>query len=232
VAEHPQPVAQLRQQRLRRKGNEPRGGQLERKRQPIESLADFGDIGRIGGGKLQIGPDGLCTLQKERDRGVRRQPAQIGGVGGCRQRERRDGIAMLAANVERDPAGDKRLEIGRGGENTGNGRPDLGDLFQVVEQQELVAIAQGILQRLLERSFDRFGDADRRGQGRQCLTGGCGGGKRHHYHAIFKGGTQRPGDGERERGFANAAGSEQADQADGRIAQALRDRGDIGIAPD
>jgi hypothetical protein len=62
-------------QGLRRQESDPRGGELDRQRQPIEALADGDDGRHVLLGQCEVGHDGSCSLQEEVDR---RHAGQIG----------------------------------------------------------------------------------------------------------------------------------------------------------
>ena len=95
------------------------GDQLERERQPVERLADRGDlVGRLD----------------PRAGGARAGDEQRHGL--VPQRERLDRVDVLAVEAQRAPARDQAAQAGRAAQQLGDERRGVVDVLEVVEQQQ------------------------------------------------------------------------------------------------
>ena len=137
IAQQPQAILHLRQQRLRREELDPGRRQLDGERQPVEGAADRGHRGCRRLVEGQCRPHRAGTLQEEahrlvagQERGVRRRISR-------RHRQGIDGRLVLAPHVQGRPAGGQHLERGTGAEQRGDERRGGGqEVLAVVEQQQ------------------------------------------------------------------------------------------------
>ena len=105
-----QPLLQPLQQRLRREDLDPRGGQLDGQRQPVEPGADLGHGGRVGSGHGEVRLDRLRPLDEQAHRLVLAQALDRRQVGRIGQRERCQRVFLLAVGMQRDAAGHQHLD--------------------------------------------------------------------------------------------------------------------------
>jgi hypothetical protein len=126
------------------------------------------DLGHGGGilirhGEVQLHRLGALDEQPHRlilgQLFERRQPRAVG------ERQRRHREFVLAREMQRRPAGDQHLHMGRGGEQRGDKRGSGDHLLEVVEQQQPVCVVQCGRERLKQWLATRLLHAQRRGDG-------------------------------------------------------------------
>ena len=124
----PDPLEQL----LRAEQLDPRGGELDREREPVEAADQLVDGGRV----TDVGADCLRALEEQRD-----------GVGLDHRRQ-----------VELDLAGDpQRLPARRDDPERGRGREQLGDRPGRIGQQLLEVVEDDVRLLVAEAGRDRVG---------------------------------------------------------------------------
>ena len=143
AGEQPEPVTEPLRDVVRRHRRDPRRGELDRERDPVEPPADLRDrrdvgiaSGRCRGGALHEQPDRLGRRRLlEVDRGAVPTPGRGGGRSGTTATGLDDG---LARDRERLAAG--RQDPWRGGRRGGarRGRRRLDEVLGVVEEEEHV----------------------------------------------------------------------------------------------
>jgi hypothetical protein len=100
-------VLETGEHRRGRQQSAPRGGELDGERQAVEARHDLGHGPGVRVVELEIRPNGAGPVHEQADRfvaGDRVRPGRA-GVSVCRgQLQRRDGVFLLAADPQRDPA--------------------------------------------------------------------------------------------------------------------------------
>ena len=161
-----QPTAEPVQQHRRRQHLHPGRRQLDGQRQPVQPLADLGQLPRVLLGHVEVGANGLGTADEE---GNRLGASYVGQArAAARQSERRHRSLALAPKAQRRPAGGQNLDGWARGEKVGNQRGRGGEeMLAVVEEHQQLAGAERSGKVLGERAIARLGDPDRTGDGRQ-----------------------------------------------------------------
>jgi hypothetical protein len=85
---------------------------------------------------------GRCASDEDRHGVVLGQGVEIRKARGIRQAQGRDGILLLAAQVQHLAAGRQHDQVGRGLEKLGHERGARLELFEVVEHQEQAPVLQ------------------------------------------------------------------------------------------
>ena len=144
------------EQRLGVEGPEPRRGELERERQPVETPADLGDDRFVRGRELER-------------RGARHEERH-GGV----ELERRESVVPLRGDPQRRPARGHDSQLGAGLDQASHLRRSGGDdLLEIVEEQERRPVPEQRLDSVGERTSLRLLHVERlRERGDEaCLVG-------------------------------------------------------------
>ena len=159
-AEQPEAAAQAILQLVGREQPEACGGQLDRKREPVEPCADLRHRGRVVvrqvevrlnlAGALDEQPDGLVLARRS---GRERAPA-------VRERQRRHGEHVLTPHPERLAARDEDRELRAALEQLRDTVGGGHHLLEVVEDQQHAPRPQLLLQRLEQRPVTRTARAD------------------------------------------------------------------------
>ena len=125
------------QHRLRREQPDAGGGQLDGQRQPVQATADLGDGRRVLVGEREVGLTAPRPLDEQGHRRVagasgsaRRRLPSVG------QRQRRHRELVLAAQLQRRPAGHQHLQARARRQQLGDDRRGGAGLLEVVQQQQ------------------------------------------------------------------------------------------------
>ena len=156
--QHVEPFVEPRPQLVGREQRDARGGELDRERQPVEPAAGGDDVGRVLVGELEVGPQRDRALDEQLDRlrcerVFQRDCAVAGG-----ERERRHREQPLAAHAQRRTAGHERADTRAMLEQLGQAGRGVGHLFEVVEQEQQLPLAQAALEHLEWRVVAGTGD--------------------------------------------------------------------------
>ena len=201
----------------RREDLHARRGELDRERQALETRGDRADrIGLVSGG-LEVGSNEAGPVDEQRL--------------GLQAAERRHRVLLLAGDPERlarrgqDPDPGRRAD--EGGDRPGGRRQEL---LQVVEDEQQAAAGEVRLYELGGRPVGLLGDpqysCDRRRDERRVAD------RREldEHPAVGEPVDDPFGDADREARLAGAARAGEGD--DPRAGEEVRDRGDLGCAPD
>ncbi len=140
---------------------------------------------------------------------------------------------MLAVQAQRGPTGGQHGQAGAPSEQVRHPRRRVEQVFEVVEDQQQMAVAQGVLQALVDRRpatslAHPQGVGDReRDEGRV-----ADGGDRHERGAVGELPAQLGGDLKSEPGLAHPAGSRQCHQPGVGPAEHCGDRRHLALAAD
>ena len=152
------------EQRRRRQHRDPSGGQLERKRHPLEPSADLGDRGRGLVGQAEAGRHSLRPLCEEHDRLVLGEGRDIRRLPQLRQRERWHWIDNLAGEAQHASTCDEHLHSWRRRKQVAQHGGGCKHLLEVVDEQEQLLrpqrVGHGPQQRLSRRLLDVKGLRD------------------------------------------------------------------------
>ena len=152
AGEEGQALPEAREQRLRREQLHSRGGELDRKRKPVEAAADLRD--RVAPAvQLEARHRGRCALGEERERRL--------------LLERRKRVLLLARQAKRLAARRQHLQAGRRRQLLGDARSRVQKVLEVVENEEADLVA------LAERGRNRRADELGVGQRREVDEGGA-----------------------------------------------------------
>ncbi len=160
-----QPRLQPRQHLLRGQDAGPGRGELDRERQAIEAGRDLGDRGGVGLGHLEPRVDRRCPLHEQPHRVEPAQVEQVRHALGVRRRERRHRVLVLAPDREQDARRDQHAQTGRRLQEPLDHRRRRGDLFEVVDDEQLLAVPEVVMEGLLDRAARVLRDAERAGHG-------------------------------------------------------------------
>ena len=119
-----------------------RGGQLDRKGQPVEPRAYLRDRGNVALVELELRVDGARPRREKAHSIVRHELLEAHMRPRFGDSERRDGVLVLAGEAERRSARREHEQPGRGREETGDELDVRYELLEVVEQQEHAAVAE------------------------------------------------------------------------------------------
>jgi hypothetical protein len=122
---------------------EPRSGQLERERQPIEPAANLRDDGAVPEREPETRSHLANTLQKKLDGGNKRENCRRHLFRGPFDRKRTDGILAFPANTEWSAAGDEHAERRDRSQKIGDQGCRVQDLLEIIKNQQRGLIAAG-----------------------------------------------------------------------------------------
>ena len=211
---------------------DPRRGQLDGQRQPVQAGADRRHGGGVGRGQHEGGVGGARPRHEQLDSGVR------GWLGGerwpdrGRVGQRGDREVVLAGEAQDNAAGDQRREAGARGQQGGEGGAGGHDVLEVVEDQQRPALPQVGGQPLGQGPTAHLAQPQRlrdRGQDKAGLAQGVEG---HEPDAVREVRGDLRGDVQGEPGLADAAWAGQRQQADVRTAQQGGGRRDLAHTAD
>ena len=145
AGEHRQALLQPPEHSLRRQRSGPGGGQLDGKREPIETHADLDDRRGIFVGQGEISSSRLSALDEQSHRGELNQLLdRLAGVHD-RERQRMDRVGAFLEQVEPNPTGDEHFHRRARVQNLPKDRRAVHDLLEVVDDierlTEIIAIA-------------------------------------------------------------------------------------------
>jgi hypothetical protein len=143
----------------RREESDPRSCELDCKRETVDAPADLGDGVRVYVAQLEVGADSLGTLDKERDR-VTRGDGFPAGILKLRDNERRDGLGALPRYMERFAARRQHLQARCRCEQSRDRRSSGDHMLEIVEHEQELALAEVVLERLVDRASGRLLDAE------------------------------------------------------------------------
>ena len=133
--------------------------------------------------------------------------------------------------MERGAAGYEHLELWAGGHQLAEGRGGGHHLLEVIEDEQQLPVAQGILEGLQERPPAQLVEAEGLADGRQDEAGVLDGGQRDKADAVAEVVAQGRCHLQGQAGLADAAGAGEGEQADLLAQQLLPDGGDrLGAA--
>ena len=145
---------------VRRQESDPRRGELDGQRQPIEALADGDDGGSVLLGQREVGHDGACSLHEEVDRGHEGELGQRQNPFLRRQGQGRHRNLVLGAHLEWLPARHQHREPRARRQQLGELRRRVEDLLEIVEDQEQPLRCQERLDRPQQRLTSRLTHAE------------------------------------------------------------------------
>ena len=132
-------MAEPGQQRLGRQQLCPRGGQLDRQRQPVQPGTDRRDISGVPIGDHEAGPDHPRLLSEQHRR---TGPRHVRGAAAAWDGQRRHRLLIFPRHVQRAPGCRQDDQLRRGRQQRGHHLPGAIQLFQVVQHQQDAALAQ------------------------------------------------------------------------------------------
>ena len=140
-------------------------GQLDRQRQPIQTVADFGHRrgALVRDGK--VGPDLGSALHEEPDGSYRREALHGLGVGGIGEVQWRDRQFVLAPQPQPRPARGQTFRPAVALRRSPDERCSLEQVFEVVEHEQQPLVPQVLRQHLGERPLARLAHAEGIGNG-------------------------------------------------------------------
>ena len=204
------------EQHVRRKEPQPRGRELERERQPVETPAQSLDGRRSLVGQLEGAAGRPCPLREQRD--------------GRIDRERGKRVLPFGSDPERRPAGrhDPKIraavvesrDLGRGGD----------DLLEIVEQQQRLPVADQAGYSIFDSSSLGLLDVERFPERGQEVAGLGDVGHRHECDAVQELRCEHPAELHERAGLADPAGA--GDRHDPVPAHELDERRQVCRAPD
>ena len=197
AAEELEAAAEPVAQRLRREQAEAGGRELDRERQAVEPAADLGDRRGVVVGHVEVGAHGAGAVDEQLDRLDRLQLGRGDPVPDRRrQAERRHGIDVLDADVERLAAGDQQLHLRALVEQLGRHPGGRRHLLEVVEHEQDLPLAQAVGELVPDRPSRRLPHPDRATE-RDEDGVGVAGGRQVHERRRRRGtgpsGRRRPG---------------------------------------
>ena len=140
---HLEPRREPAQQGLRREELEPSCRELDRKRQPVEPVADLRDGRRVVVRHAEARVSAVSALDEQRHGGVLRQALEV-LVEGPRSRERWNCQLALPAHTEGCSAGREDGEPRTPLEQPRDRRGLAHDVLEVVEQEQRVRVDEGV----------------------------------------------------------------------------------------
>ena len=156
------------------------------------------------------------------------EPAQVAGIGRCRQARHR--VLLLARDVQGRAAGDDDLDRGCGPQQVGDDRCGRDDLLEVVEHEQHRLVAQPVGERIGDRPGGPLRDADRAGDPGGDQHRVADRLERYEEDAVREVVRDAGGELERQSRLARAARPGQRQQP-GRAEQGRR-LGQLGVATD
>ncbi len=217
----PEPAAQ----RFGREQLGPRGGQLDRERQPVQPGADRGDVRGVGVGDRETRPGHLRLLGEQYRRTAGRH---LRGAVAGRNGQRRHRQLVFALHVQRPPGCCQDHQFRCGRQQRGHHRGGAVQLLEVVQHQQGLALLQVPGHHVGVRSVAGHVQA---------------GGDRLPYHLAVANRSQRDevaavrerivqqgGGGQGKPGLADAARAGQRHQPDVRAGDGGAQRRQLGIA--
>ena len=190
-----QPALEPALERLRREQLHACGGELDGQRQPVEPPADLLDRLAVELVVLEGRQRRFRPRREERDR--------------VRRAERRNGQLALVREVQPLAARDEHGDAGRIRERAREVRRGAEHVLEVVEDQEHAALAEMVVQRLLQGAAARGFDAERLADRRHDERGVVDAAERDERDAVRELLHQLAADLEREARLAAAAGARQ-----------------------
>ncbi len=127
------------QQRLGREQLDPRRGQLDRQRQPVQPGADRRDVCGVAVSDRETGPYHLRLLGEQHRRAARRH---LRGAATARNGQRRHRQLVFSPDMQRAPGCGQDHQPGRGRQQRRRHRGGAVKLLQVVQHQQGAAFAQ------------------------------------------------------------------------------------------
>ena len=163
-------VSESFEQRGRWEEPDPRRGELDREREPVESPAEFGNRSRVGLVEFEGRSRGPGVLDEQGDRRLRRHSHDVAGAIDHRRSgagERGERVLALAPQVDQVTTGHDEVQPWAFVEDQGQLGSGLQNLLEVVQDQQHAIVTdrsgQGVQRGL--RSIDRH--ADRGSDGRR-----------------------------------------------------------------
>ena len=130
------------QDRRRREQFYARGGQFNSQRQAVQADADFGDRGGVGVASARTRAAPLARARRTAPPTARPRPPSRAAAAQFWHRERRHGHLVLPAQAERCATGRQYFQLGARGQQVGDVRGRVEDLFEVVQDQQQLLVAQ------------------------------------------------------------------------------------------
>ena len=163
-----QPVGQPRQQRRRREGSDPRGGQLDRQRQPVEPA----DRSSATDGAFSWSARTSDRPRAPAGRRARSRPARMSSLrvetpGRIGQRQRRHRVDVLARQPQHDAAGGEDRQARARGQQLDKPRRGAEQVLEVVQHQQQFPLAEERHARRSTRRPLAFPHPERLGDRRQ-----------------------------------------------------------------
>ncbi len=202
----------------------PRGGELEREREPGEPPAGGGDRRRLVGFGAPSGADPLGTVQEQRGRGGGRPVGTVAHLQGV------DGVLRLAAHPQRGAAGRQHGQVRHGLHQGGDVRRGVEEVLDVVQHEQQVLPAQPVDEVVGHRSAGVADGTHRLRDGREHLVDLQQRRQLHESYAVGVALLHRGRRGQGQAGLAHPAGSAQGHQPAGP--EQVADACDVVVAPD
>jgi hypothetical protein len=156
-----QPRLQPLQHRLGGEEADARGGQLDGQGEPIHAAHDLRDRAGVLRVESEARHDGLRPVDEEAYRVGACNLIQRTRIGFTRQRHGQHRKLALAAHAQGGAAGGEDGQPRRGGQQLGDERTEVGELFEVVQDQEQRLLGQRGQHLLPRRLRGGFGDSQR-----------------------------------------------------------------------
>ena len=118
--------------------------ELDGEREAIQAPADLGDGGRVVLGQREVAADRSGAIDEELHRGERLHLSHRGGVSQRRHGERVDPVLVLGAETQHRPARREDLQRGTAGQQSIEVGGNVHDLFEVVEHEESLGVADAL----------------------------------------------------------------------------------------
>jgi hypothetical protein len=223
-------LGESRQQRRRRQQTDLGRRQLDRQGQPIQALTNRRDGESVGLGEGEGGVGRASPGHEEAHRLILADGRwRRGRVG---QRQRGDGVRLLAGEPQHCSAGGEDGEVGTGAQQIGDERCRVEDVLEVVQDQQRLPLPEELAQALLRRPRGRLPRTESLGDGRGNQDRIADRGEGNEPDAIGELGGDLLGDPDRQPRLADPARTGQGDQADAGPAEQGDDRRDLPLPAD
>ena len=121
---------------------DPGRGQLDGQGQPVQARADLGHRRGVGVGELEARIDGPSPLDEQLDGFELLERVGGGRLRGVGKAHRRDRVLAFGVKMQRLATGDQDADARCGGQQLADVAPRVQDLFEVVQQQQGMVVAE------------------------------------------------------------------------------------------
>jgi hypothetical protein len=230
AGEQAQPVGKPTRELPQGEVAQPRGGQLQGEREPVEIPADLRHDRKGGRVQREIGPGGARSIgeQQRRARGLPPVQVLVIPIG---HGQRRDAPDPFPWNTQRLSGGGEQPECAAAAQQAIDEPSDLiGDALAVVDHQQHVPIHQPIDQGLLDRGPGLVPDAEGVGHAKTYVRAVYGIGEQRHPDTVAEPLRAKPSELKRQPGLADASRAHHRHQP--LLVEEPSKRLDLGLATD